>query len=63
MCAACTGGTTDPWLAKSPDGIIEDLTQTEGRHSGILEIKCLCFERNRTAPGSFQRKSTGCSAF
>ena len=28
------------WLAKSPDGIIVDSMQTEGRHDGILETKC-----------------------
>ena len=32
--------TTDPWLAASPDGVVEDPTQTEGRRCGLLEIKC-----------------------
>ena len=32
--------TIDPWLAASPDGVIRDPTKAEGRHNGILEIKC-----------------------
>ena len=30
--------TTNPWLAAFPDGVVEDPTQVEGRHNGILKI-------------------------
>ena len=30
--------TTDPWLVASPDGVVEDPTQAEGRQFGLLEI-------------------------
>ena len=29
-----------PWLAASPDSLVEDPTETSGRQHGILEIKC-----------------------
>ena len=32
--------TINPWLAASPDGVIEDPSEPEGRRHGILEIKC-----------------------
>ena len=29
-----------PWLAASPDALIEDPSESVKRHHGILEIKC-----------------------
>jgi len=32
--------TQHPWLAASPDGLVKDSSEIEGRKQGILEIKC-----------------------
>jgi len=37
-----------PWLAASPDGLVEDPSELEGRTQGILEIKCLYSARTLT---------------
>ena len=54
--------TTDPWLAASPDGIIEDPTQAEGRHNGILEIKCPYSGRTMTPEVAYQEINRFCSS-
>jgi len=37
-----------PWLATSPDGLVEDPTETSDRQHEILEIKCPYSARTMT---------------
>ena len=53
--------TTNPWLAASPDGVVEDPTQDEGRHNGILEIKCFYSGRTMTPEDACQEINRFCS--
>jgi len=54
--------TTDPWLAASPDGVVEDPTQTEGRRCGLLEIKCPYSGRTMTPEIACQEVNQFCSS-
>jgi len=47
----CTGiliSSKHPWLAASPNGLVEDLTETSDRQRGTLEIKCPYSARTMT---------------
>ena len=37
-----------PWLAATPDGIVEDPSETTTRRNGLLEIKCPYSARNKS---------------
>ena len=39
----------NPWLAASPDGLIENWSENDHRHYGILEIKCPYSVRKMTS--------------
>ena len=54
--------TTDPCLAASPDGIIVDSTQAEGRQNDILEIKCPYSGRTMTPEVACQEANKFCSS-
>ena len=54
--------TVDPWLAASPDGVVEDPTQAEGRRNGILEIKCPYSGRTMTPEVACQEINRFCSS-
>ena len=53
--------TVNPWLAASPDGIVEDPSQVEGRCNGILEIKCPYSGRTMTPETACQEINRFCS--
>ena len=42
------------WLAASPDGIVQDPSQIEGKRTGILEIKCPYSGRTMTPEAAYQ---------
>ena len=54
--------TTHPWLAASPDGVVEDPTQAEGRRFGLLEIKCPYSGRTMTPEVACQEVNQFCSS-
>ena len=54
--------TVDPWLAASPDSVVEDPTQAEGRRNGILEIKCPYSGRTMTPEVACQEINRFCSS-
>ena len=53
--------TEHPWLAASPDGLVEDPSEVEGRNQGILEIKCPYSARTLTPEAACQELNRFCS--
>ena len=49
-----------PWLAASPDGLVEDPTETSGRQHGILEIKCPYSARTMTPETACEQLNRVC---
>ena len=54
--------TMHPWLAASPDGVVEDPTQAEGRRLGLLEIKCPYSGRTMIPEVACQEVNQFCSS-
>jgi len=54
--------TTHPWLAASPDGAVEDPTQTETRRYGLLGIKFPYSGRTMTPEVACQEINQFCSS-
>ena len=50
-----------PWLAASPDGLVEHPSEVEGRNQGILEIKCPYSARTLTPEAACQELNRFCS--
>jgi len=53
--------TEHPWLAASPDELVEDPSEVDGRNQGILEIKCPYSARTLTPEAACQDINRFCS--
>ena len=53
--------TQHPWLAASPDGLVEDSSEIEGRKQWIFEIKCPYSARTMTPEAACRELNRSCS--
>ena len=59
----CTGihiSSKHSWLAVSPDGLVDDSTETSDRQHGILEIKCPYSARTMTPENACEQLNRFC---